>query len=86
MSVEIEFAGLEAPGCKSEVGRHSTRSIEARRIIDSGLESQRGDEADARRRHQALADRVGVCSLAGAIIEFAEGAVEHQPCVEHRQE
>ena len=62
MPVEVEFAGLEAPGREAEVGGDGARAPEACRVINAGLERQCGDEADTGRRHQPLED--------GIIVEF----------------
>ncbi len=66
------------------MGRHRSRSLEAVGVIDRRLEGQRGDEAHARRTHQALADRVLLGELAGPVIELAEGLIQHQAGIQQR--
>ena len=78
MAVDIQLAGLEAPGCQAEVGGDGAGMPEARRVIDAGLVGQRGYEAHPGCTHQASADRVVVRHVAGAVVEFAKAAVQHQ--------
>ena len=54
MTIEVDLSGLEAPWRQAEVSSHSARSLEACWVINAGLEGQRSDGADARRRHQPL--------------------------------
>ena len=86
MAIEVDLAGLEAPGRQAEVSGNGARSLEACRVVDAGLERQCSNEADTGCRHQALADRIVVGHVAGSVIEFPEGVVQHQPGVQHRQQ
>ncbi len=86
MAIEVDLAGLEASRRQSEVSRHSARSLEACWVIDAGLERQRSNEANARRRHQTLAGRIVVGHMTRPVIELAERVVQHQPGVQHRQQ
>ena len=66
--------------------RDRSGPLESGGIVDAGLVGQRSDKADTGCGHEQLADPVTLSKVSGAIIEFPERLVEHQPGVEQWQQ
>ena len=81
-------AGLAHPRIQAEIGDELARRLEATDVADRAEHSDRGDQADARQRHQpqrvGVADRVSAEDLV-ELIDLAAGEVDLAQAGLHRQ-
>jgi len=85
MAFDVDLAGLEASGCKTEVCGNRTRMLEACGIIDACLVGQCSDKANPGCTHQALTDHIGVGHMTSAVIQFTEAVIKYQAGIQQWQ-
>src|SRR3984893_9111994 len=73
-----------APGRQSDVGAHTSRSLEPRRIINRRLEAKRGDRADARYGHEPANLHIMTRQLQNPAVELADLPLDGLACLEQR--
>src|ERR1700691_6461869 len=60
------------PCRQSDIGTHTSRSPEARRIVDRRLEAQCGNRADTRYGHEPADLHIVTCQLVNLTVEIAD--------------
>ena len=59
-------------GRQSDVGANTSRSLEARRIVDCRLEAKCGDRTDTRRGHEPVDLHIITSQLQSLTVEIAD--------------
>src|SRR5437660_7452492 len=73
-----------ASGRQSDISANTSRSLEARRIVDGRLEAERVDRADTRHGHEASDLRIITCQLQNLTIEIVGLLLDGLTCLEQR--
>src|SRR5215469_8466488 len=68
----IDFPGSMASSRQSDIGPDTSRSLEARRIVDRRLEAECGDWADTRYGHKPADLHVMTCQLVNLTVEIID--------------
>src|SRR5262249_48645162 len=75
-----------ASGRQSDVSAHTSRSLEARRIVDRRSEAERGDRTDPRHGHEASDLRIITCQCENLTIEIVGLLLDGLTCLEQRSD
>src|ERR1700745_2427296 len=73
-----------ASGCQSEISANTSRSLEAGRIVDRRLETERGDRTDTRHGHEPSDLRIITRQLQNLTIEIVGLLLDGLTCLEQR--
>src|SRR5262245_60787560 len=73
-----------AAGCQPDISANTSRSLEARWIVDRRLEAERGDRTDPGRGHEASDLRIMTCQLQNHTIEIIGLLLDGLTCLEQR--
>src|SRR5262245_39473547 len=73
-----------ASGCQSDISANTSRSLEAGRIVDRRLETERGDRTDTRHGHELSDLPIITCQLQNLTIEIVGLLLDGLTCLEQR--
>src|SRR5512132_3865345 len=73
-----------ASGRQSDISANTSRSLEAGRIVDRRLETERGDRTDTRYGHELSDLRIITCQLQNLMIEVVGLLLDGLTCLEQR--
>src|SRR5215813_9670929 len=73
-----------ASGCQSDISANTSRSLEAGRIVDRRLETERGDRTDTRHGHELSDLPIITCQLQNLAIEIPGLLLDGLTCFEQR--
>src|SRR5262249_36580536 len=73
-----------ASGCQSDISANTSRSLEAGRIVDRRLETERRDRTDTRHGHELSDLPIITCQLQNLTIEIVGLLLDGLTCLEQR--